>query len=203
MKVRITFTEGLLGTASANPEVHEEFIAMKSADAAKVKEEIESLPAEDLIEKAITVFPRTEDGTPMLWDYQVKGFFKETLGILLDFALPDVKIGKAKLSRWTFKKIVDNAVMISPRRIPLRLPEGGAITHCTRPLRADTMKGERVALATSEEAPAGTMIEFELRTLDKKLDEYMIECLDYGKNKGMGQWRNSGRGRFVWEEIKD
>lgn len=27
------------------------------------------------------------------------------------------------------------------------------------------------------------------------------EWLDYGALKGMGQWRNSGRGRFVWEEI--
>lgn len=203
MRVRLTFTEGLLGTASANPEVHEEFIASKSADAEKAKEEIESLPAEEPIKKAITIFHRNSDGLPMLWDYQIKGFLKETLGILLDFVVADCKIGRAKLSRWTFKRIVDNAVFVSPRRIPLKLPEGGEITHCTRPLRADTMKGERVALATSEEVPAGTVIEFEVRTLDKKLDELMVECLDSGKDKGIGQWRNSGKGRFEWEEVKE
>ena len=29
------------------------------------------------------------------------------------------------------------------------------------------------------------------------------ELLDYGAMRGIGQWRNSGKGRFVWEEIKD
>lgn len=201
MKIRITLTEGMLGTASANPEIHAEFIASKSADADKVKEEIESLPADELIEKSMTVFPRTNDGRPMLYDYQVKGFLKETLGILLDFAEPDCKIGKAKLSRWTYKKIVDNAVMVGPRKIELCLPEGGAITHCVRPLRADTMRGERVALATSEEVPAGTVFECDITTLDKVLDGLMVKCLDYGTNKGIGQWRNSGKGRFVWAVI--
>ncbi len=202
MKVKITFTEGLLGTASANPEIHQEFIASKSADKDKAKQEAEALHAEEIMEKSVTVFPRTEDGKPMLWDYQVKGFLKETLGILLDFCEPDCKIGKAKLSRWTYKKIVDNAVMVSPRVIPLELPDGTEITLCTRPLRADTMRGERVALATSEQVPAGTEFVVEINTLDKKLDELMQKCLDYGVNKGVGQWRNSGKGRFKWEVIE-
>ena len=201
MKIKVTLTEGMLGTASANPDVHSEFIASKSADADKVKEELESLPADDLIEKSMTVFPR-EGGAPILYDYQMKGFLKETLGILLDFVESDCKIGKAKLSRWTHKKIVDNAVFVSPRKIALDMPEGGAITHCVRPLRAETMRGERVALATSEEIPAGTTFECEITTLDKHLDELIVKCLDYGANKGIGQWRNSGKGRFVWEEVK-
>lgn len=201
MKITITLTEGMLGTASANPELHKEFIASKSADADKVKEEIEALPAADLEEKAMTVFSRDDDGTPILWDYQVKGFIKESLGILMDFSEADCKIGKAKLSRWTHKKIVDNAVFVSPRKIRLELPEDGEITHCTRPLRAETMRGERVALATSEEVPAGTTLNVEIRTLDKKLDALVVKCLDYGANKGLGQWRNSGKGRFAWEEV--
>ena len=82
MKVELTLVEAVLGTANADPKVHAEFIASKSADADKVKEELESLPAEDLVEKAITVFHRDDDDTPFLFDYQVKGFFKETLGIL-------------------------------------------------------------------------------------------------------------------------
>ena len=200
MKVRVTFTEGLLGTASANPDLHAEFIAGKSADAGKMKEEAAALHAEELMEKSITVFPR-DNGMPILWDYQVKGFIKETLGILLDFQEPDAKVGKAKLSRWTFKKIVDNAVDVTPRAIPLALPEGGKVRLCTRPLRADTMKGERVALATSEEVPRGTVIEFEVTTLAPVLDDLMRKCLDRGARKGIGQWRNSGKGRFTWEEI--
>ena len=201
MRVKITFTEGILGTANANPEVHEEFIASKSADAQQKKEEIESLPAEELLEKSMTVFPRDDDGTPMLWDYQVKGFLKEALLTLLEYSEPDCKIGKAKLSKWTCKRVVDNAVMVSPRKIPLVMPDGGEITHCVRPLRASTMKGERIALATSEEVPAGTTIEVEITTLSKKLDELMVKCMDSGSNKGIGQWRNSGKGRFEWVMI--
>lgn len=201
MRIKVTLTEGLLGTASANPEVHSEFIASKSADKEKKKEELESLPADDLIEKSMTVFPRGEDGMPILYDYQFKGFLKETLGILLDFIEADCKIGKAKLSRWTCKKIVDNAVMVSPRKIALTMPEGGTVTHCVRPLRGETMRGERIALATSEEIPAGTTFECEITTFDKKLDELMIKCLNNGANKGIGQWRNSGKGRFTWVEI--
>ena len=202
MKVKITLTEGMLGTASANPEIHAEFIASKSADKEKSKQEIESLPAEELVEKSMTVFPRDENGAPILYDYQMKGFLKETLGILLDFVESDCRIGKAKLSRWTHKKIVDNAVMVSPRKMTLNMPEGGAITHCTRPLRAETMRGERVALATSEEVPAGTMFECEITTLDKHLDELMVKCLNNGAYKGIGQWRNSGKGRFAWEAVE-
>ncbi len=201
MKIRVLLTEGMLGTASANPDIHSEFIASKSADKERRREEIESLPAEELVEKSVTVFHRTGDGRPLLYDYQVKGFLKETLGILLDFVEPDCKIGKAKLSRWTYKRIVDNAVMVSPRKIPLELPDGGEVTHCTRPLRAETMRGERVALATSEEVPAGTVFECEITTLDKHLDDLMVKCLDAGANKGIGQWRNSGKGRFTWEAI--
>lgn len=201
MKVRITFTEPVLGTASSNPDVHEEFIASKSADKDKVKEEMKALHADELMDKAVTVFPKDEDGCPIMWDYQVKGFFKETLGILLDYLEPDCKIGKAKLSKWTYKKVVDNAVFVRPRKVRLEIPEGTSITLCTRPLRADTMRGERVALATSEEVPEGTTIVFSVETLDKKLDDLIRKCLDFGENKGIGQWRNSGKGRFTWEEI--
>jgi hypothetical protein len=202
MKIKLTFTEGLLGTASANPEVHAEFIASKSADADKAKEEARAIHAEELMEKSTTVFPRNADGAAMLWDYQIKGFLKEAVGVLLDFQEPDMKVGKAKLSRWTFKKIVDNAVFVTPRAIPLQVPEGCELSRCTRPLRADTMKGERVALATSEEAPRGTVIEFEITTLAPAMDGLIRKCLDYGALKGVGQWRNSGKGRFVWEEVK-
>ena len=72
MKVRITLTEEMLGTSCANKEVHKEYIASKSADADKIAEELAALPAEDLENKAKTVFPRDEKGMPFLWDYQVK-----------------------------------------------------------------------------------------------------------------------------------
>ena len=77
MKVKLTLTEELLGTASADPEIHAEFIASKGPDAQTLEEEVEAVGVEEVVEKSMTVFPRNKDGKPILWDYQIKGFFKE------------------------------------------------------------------------------------------------------------------------------
>lgn len=203
MKIRITFTEGVLGTASADPGVHEKFIASKSADKEAAKEELESLPADELMEKSTTVFHRDDQGNPILYDYQVKGFLKEAMDVQVEFAAIELQKKPAvKLSKYTFKRILDNFVFVFPRQIAFQIPEGKAITLCTRPLRAQTMKGERVALATSEEIPAGSVIECEVRWTNPKLEPMIRECLNYGALKGIGQWRNSGKGRIAWEEIE-
>jgi len=199
MKIRIEFLEELLGTSSNNPEVHSEFIASKSADAEKAKEEMEALSADALIEKSITVFPK-DNGQPFLWDYQVRGFLKETIGAFIDLGIL-VYAAKAtpRLTKWVYKRVVDKGIFVSPRKIMLNLPEGGKVGNCPRPLRATTMKGERVALADSETVPAGTWIEFEVTTLVPALDPVVQQCLDYGRLSGLGQWRNSGKGAFSWK----
>ena len=88
------------------------------------------------------------------------------------------------------------------RRIPLTLPEGGEIGICERPLRAQTMQGERVALAKSESVPAGTTFAITVTMLNPDLEDVVREWLDYGALRGIGQWRNSGMGRIKWEEVK-
>jgi len=93
---------------------------------------------------------------------------------------------------------VDNFIFVAPRVIRLNAAVGPV---CVRPLRADTMKGERVSLAASETVAAGTAFEVEITTLTPALEKLVRQCLDYGKLKGLGQWRNSGKGRFAWEEI--
>ena len=60
------------------------------------------------------------------------------------------------------------------------------------------MQGERVSLANSEEIPAGSSITFEIKLLDPSLESVVIEWLDYGALRGLGQWRNSGKGRFAY-----
>lgn len=195
-RVRLTLTEEMLGTSSANPEIHAEFIASKAPDAMSREEEIEAIGAEAAEEKQKTVFPKDENGNPFIWDYQVKGFFKGTCGFLR--SVPGTEASKIK----NYKKKLDGLLFVSPRRIRLQLPEGASVGDCQRPLRAETMRGERVALANSETVPAGTVLEFEVSVLDKGLIDFVYEALDYGELSGIGQWRNSGKGRFVWDEAE-
>ena len=75
--------------------------------------------------------------------------------------------------------------------------------HCERILRANTPIGERTSIAKSESVPEGSTIEFSFVFFDPKLEDMMRECLDYGKFRGLGQWRNSGKGRFVWDLLDE
>ena len=73
--------------------------------------------------------------------------------------------------------------------------------NCQRPLRAQTPQGERVALANSDSCPEGTVIEFTVMSMVDDLMDNVQMWLDYGKLNGIGQWHNSGKGRFVWEKL--
>lgn len=195
IKVKVTYVEPLLGTASANKELHTEFIASKAPDAKSREEEVAALGADAVEEKAMTVFPRLEDGTPFTWDYQFKGFFKEACSMLR-------RADGFKSKKLTaFKKVIDGLVFPSPRKIVLHLPEGGKIGELQRPLRASTAQGERIALAHSEMLPEGTWQEFTIKLLKDDLEDYIHEWMEYGELHGTGQWRNSGMGRFETEFI--
>ena len=194
IKVRITTTEEMLGTASANPEIHSEFIASKAPDAPKMAEEVEAVGAEEVFEKAMTVFPKV-NGSPIMWDYQWKGFFKDTCSSLRKVTGTESSKIKA------FKKEIDGLIFVEPRAIPIVFD--GEMGVCQRPLRGQTPQGERIALASSESIPAGATMEFTITCMLDNQEAAVREWLDYGKWRGIGQWRNSGKGRFTWEEVKD
>ena len=195
LKIKVTFTEELLGTASANPDIHDEFIAGKAENEDKAREEVDAvkLTVSEQIEKSMTVFPRMEDGRPFIWDYQWRGFFKEACS-----GLRKVKGTKSEKLK-AFKKEVDLAIFVRERKIPLMFD--GEMGTCQRPLRASTAQGERIALASSETVPAGAECEFTIVCLVDNDIDLVKEWLDYGQYHGMLQWRNSGKGRFVWKEI--
>ena len=109
LKVKITFTEELLGTANSNPDIHEEFIASNAPDAPSRKEEVEALGVEEVVEKAKTIFPRDEDGCPIMWDYQIKGFFKDTCSALKKVS--GTQSSKIK----AFKKEIDKLKHMAPQ----------------------------------------------------------------------------------------
>lgn len=189
MTIKLKLTEDLLGTAPANPDLLADFVAGKAPDPEKTEEEMDAVDVPAEIQKSSTVFAR-RDGAPILWDYQIKGFFKDACGMLR--RIPETGSNKLK----AHKKVVDGLIFVTPRAIPLVLPEGKELTWCERPLRAQTAQGERIALARSEAAPAGTTLEFQVLLLDAKLVELVEDWLEYGALRGLGQWRNSGMGRF-------
>ena len=193
MKVKITFLEPVLGTWPSNENVARDFIASKSPDASTTEDEIAALGVDAVADKGMTVFPRV-DGTPVCYDCQIKGFFKDACGMLAR-----VKTTKSSAFK-SYKKIIDGLIFVEPRYIPISV--NGEIGECQRPLRAQTAQGERVSLANSEEIPAGSTIEFEILLFDEKAHRAaVLEWLDYGRMRGIGQWRNSGKGRFVYEVI--
>ena len=190
IKVKMTLTEEALGMMPAEKTTYEEQIAVKAPDPELAEEE-----AEDYVEpeaKGKTVFPRLEDGTPYIYDYQIRGMFKDAMGMLRK--VPGTESSKIK----AYKKAVDGMIFVKERKIPIEL--AGEMGTCERPLRAQTPKGERIALAASETVPALSVLRFTLILLDPGLEAVVRECLDYGVLRGIGQWRNSGKGRFLWEE---
>lgn len=205
IKVRMTFTEEVLGSSPANADIYRDYIGSKSPDAATIEQEVEALGADAVAEKQMTVFPRTETGEPFIYDYQMRGFFKEACGILK-------KIDGTESSKITAnKKLIDDYIFVAERQIRIDM-HGGKVGICQRPLRASTLQGERIALAMSETIPAGSTIEFTVvmtaeqskASKTKPSANYeaaLIEWLDYGKYKGFGQWRNSGKGRFTYEIV--
>ena len=198
IKVRLTFTEKVLGTASNNKELHAEYIASNAPDAKSKAEEIEALGADEYREKQMTVFPRNEKGEPIFWDYQIKGFFKDSCSALQRCKGSDIAKESCKLK--AYKKIIDGCIFVFPRQIRIDM-HGGKIGNLQRPLRAQTAQGERIALADSETVPEGSTIEITIECLNDSYDAVVKEWLDYGKYKGIGQWRNASFGRFTYETL--
>ena len=192
LKVKLTFIESVLGLTPGDPEIYRSYIASKAPDAATTEDEVASLGIDKVVENGMTVFPR-EQGEPFFYDYQVKGFFKDTCGMLR--RVPSY----ASASLKNYKKVIDGLVFVFPRKIPVHYE--GDIGLCERPLRASTPQGERVALAISEEIPAGATMEFTITCMDEKDLKLVREWLDYGSYRGLGQWRNYGKGRFLWAEV--
>lgn len=196
IRVRLTLIEEALGMTPADPEVYSKFIASKAPEPGLSQEEVEAVEGMEQPEDQATVFPRTEDGAPFCWDYQIKGFFKDACSSLR--RVPGTRSSKLT----AFKKVIDGTIFVGPRVIPFELPEGASCGRCERPLRASTAMGERVALAASETVPAGTVLDFEVLVMNPKDAETVREWLDYGQLRGLFQWRNSGKGRFTWEETE-
>ena len=204
LTAKLTTFEPILGTSPNNADIYREFIASKAPDASTVEDEVAAVGADSVAEKGTTVFPRDENDRPFFWDYQIKGMFKDACQMLARVPGKDengkkIKSGNESAKLTAYKKVIDGLIFVQPRKIPIQFD--GEIEICQRPLRAQTAQGERVALAASEQIPAGSEIEFSVICLNDEHVKAVREWLDYGFLRGLGKWRNSGMGRFTWEEL--
>ena len=222
---RVTYLEPGLGTATNNPDVYREFIAagilseseaeeeLKAMAEAKVEQEIGTLPKRDVVatvddgtdvdkelDKVTTFFHRDEAGNRMLYDYQIRGFFKEACG---DLSRCGNHFGSSLLR--AYKKEISGNVFVYPRQIILHPPKGLSVIEpkfLTRPLRAQTAKGERVALVRSEMIPNGCWFDINVVCLNPDCHEPLVgEWMDHGRRKGLGCWRNASYGRIGYREL--
>lgn len=211
IRARLKFFEPIMGTAPLEEEIYKDYIASKAdppLEKEKLDDETDTLPDEDDQPlRGKTVFHRLEDDSPFIYDYQIKGFFKDACAMLSRIIVKDEKGKKKKPLNESgkltaYKKVIDGLIFVFPRKIKIEMPDGVELRESCRPLRASTPKGERVALSYSEEISAGAYIDIEIKCLSDDLENAVREWLDYGELRGLGQWRNSGMGRFTWEELK-
>lgn len=192
MTVRLTFVDEVLGTTPSDPELHERFVASKAPDAATREEEIAAEGVDDYLDRSMTIFPHDSEDRPIFYDYQIRGFMKSAAAACREID------GCVTKGLRAYKKEIDRWVFVEPREIPI---ETGDVGVCQRPLRAQTAQGERVSLVSSERILPGATITFTVRCLKPDDMDMVREWLDYGSLCGLGQWRNSGKGRFTWEEL--
>jgi hypothetical protein len=187
--LKLTFTEDLLGTVPLNKNIYADYIAGKEEAPPEAMAEVDTVIEVD--DKGKTGFHRLPDGTPFLYDYVIKGYLKDACGMIS--RMDDSLAKKVK----AYKKVIDGLVFVEPRQIPFVL--SGEIGENTRPLRAETAQGPRIALACSETVPAGSRISFDLLVLADKIvpEELVRELFFYGRYRGLGQWRNASYGRFL------
>ena len=214
LTIKLTFLESILGTSPNTQDIYQEFIASKAPDAISVEDEIAAVGVEAYTEKGITVFPRDAQGRPFVFDYQVKGFFKDACQMLSRLSKREELIdedGKRKKTKTAanesgklkaYKKEIDGLIFVEPRQILIECGEADVGLN-QRPLRAQTAQGERTALAISEELPAGSTITFSVIMFNPDHEAAVREWLDYGFYRGLGQWRNSGHGRFSYEVLAE
>ena len=249
--VEIEFLEKALGTSPNNADILKEYIASKAPDAKTMEEEIAAIGQDAVIDKQVNVYPKGQfaydenhdryidvfdtlhevdtsdmkivDNVPFYYNYQIRGFFKDSCGLLSKAEETDEngkKLGATESAKIkAYKKVIDGGIFVFPRRIAIDIPHGyfadDGVTYVTsrdengnlrvlsRPIRISGATGERTAIASSEVIPAGSRIKFTIGMTSLKFKPAVIEWLNYACVHGISGWRNSGLGICRWREIKD
>ena len=125
--VKLVLTTEILGTVP-DKGIYKDHIANDLPEE-QLEEELETVP--ENLDKGWTGF-HTTDGTPFLYDYVIKGFFKDACGMLRRC------VGTESSKLRAYKKVVDGVVFIAPRKILLNL-NGLEMGTNERPIRIDTL----------------------------------------------------------------
>lgn len=199
LKYKVIFTRDLLATAPNKADIWENFVTQNDeVNAETLQEQIARTSATEVAERGMTVFARDpETGKPQVMGYTIKGFLKESAK-----ALGLVNGTKAsKIAAMKLHSMIDGNIAILEEFCDLYLPENTGVDKNERPLKAETMKGPRVALTSSEQVSRGTWFEVTIECDSYELVEIVQEAFDRGQHHGTGQWRSAGNGWFDFELI--
>lgn len=184
---RIKFTDILLGTQPGDPELYSNFVGGNSD---------EDVSAETMVERGMTLFNLDREGDPCLMSYHWRSFIKEAMIALHSIEWSEIS------KVFAYRKLWDANIHVLGDTTKLVLPKGATVGTIERPLIAKNAAGKMSALAKSEFVPEGTTTEIQVFILEPSVKGKLLEAMAYGQIKGTGQWRNSGKGRFV-AEVKE
>ena len=224
--VKMWFIQPLLGTAPGDPDLYKRFIASNAPDAPTREEELTSNTVENVAARGVNVFVRrTKTGLPAVGRHTIKGFFKESMtasrrqdgsvskgitnhktkitgNVVIKPTWINIQIPEDQIKDCTEEQFIKEGY---GRYAAVRFPKEGRFQQyklptLDRPLQAETAKGKITSIASSEMAPAGTIIEYDMKIETRDLSEGIIDVILRGNEHGTGQWRSSGEcGAFVAE----
>lgn len=249
MHVMIMFTEKAFGTSPSNKELYDDYIASKAKTEKDRAEELDEIEINEKIDKHLIRYnrgtfikldndvyydhirmdsnrviadhsnPTAVSNVPFLYDYQIRGFFKDSCGLLAraDKTFNGEENPSASLK--AYKKCIDGGIFVFPRRIAIITPDtyveddgitvsnsfndDGTLKVTQRPMRKVGATGEFSTIISSETIPKNSFMKFTIGYTNKEYREKIISWLNYGRIHGMSAWRNAGHGTFIWREIDD
>ncbi len=215
MDIHLEFTEELLGGISKDPNLFSRWILEKKGEGkdelpstvdqevsgdqtedemeTEVDEEVETAPVALSEEEMKSTGFHSDDHGLFVYDYFLKGFFKE-VGNTLKKSL-DVSALRGKIVKNLF---------VEPRRIHIMDASGNFKEEpdgtVERPIQIMGKKGPRQALAKSDKVDAGSTLDFSLKLYPefnpKKWQEIITSILGYGSDQALGQFRTGGYGKI-------
>ena len=208
--VKCTLNDFAAGMTPGDPQAHEKFLEYRKTKIKKMTAEIEQHMEEekkaiklrleqqkaDAMEDGISVFPLDpETKKPAFTAKQLAGFFKDVITALKETKVKPFDNFKKQPNAW-----VDRHVFVTPKWIPIQMPEGGELGIYSRPITIDSFPKKITTIKVSETVPAGSVIKFIVQLNDDDDEKYIMKALEYGWKHGLGQDRNcSHHGTFNFE----